>query len=462
MILRVLLLLSLFTALALVVTACAMPMRPVSSPATAPLAARVVVRWRDVRQRIDGFGADAQAANLMRFPEPGRSHIVDLLFSPTNGIGLSMLREEIGCGNAPELGTIEPRPGVFTFAGDRGQVWLMKQAARRGPITILSTVWSPPAWMKTNHDCSRGGYLSPAHYLDYARYLSAYVRGYKKYHGITISAISPANEPNGVYPFQSSQWTGRQFHDFIAHALRPVFTRDGVRAAVAMPEQSWHTHDDLITPTLDDPASAAAVTIIAGHGYHHNTAPWSIANVHHKRTWQTEVSYLTHENPGMGDGLHWAENIHAFMTRAGANAWLWWWAVNSDGTKGDGEGIIYLTPARRSYFISKRLYTIGNYSRFIRPGYVRLAATDHPAAGIYTSAYRDPSGHTLVVVAIDDTGSARTIDVRADGAPVRRVTPYVTSATQNLAQGHAIVATGEGFSATLPARSVTTFVATTR
>jgi len=46
MILRVLLLLSLFTALALVVTACAMPMRPVSSPATAPLAARVVVRWR--------------------------------------------------------------------------------------------------------------------------------------------------------------------------------------------------------------------------------------------------------------------------------------------------------------------------------------------------------------------------------------------------------------------------------
>jgi len=43
MILRVLLLLSLFTALALVVTACAMPMRPVSSPATAPLAARVVV-----------------------------------------------------------------------------------------------------------------------------------------------------------------------------------------------------------------------------------------------------------------------------------------------------------------------------------------------------------------------------------------------------------------------------------
>jgi len=62
MILRVLLLLSLFTALALVVTACAMPMRPVSSPATAPLAARVVVGGGGGGARAARGGGGAPAA----------------------------------------------------------------------------------------------------------------------------------------------------------------------------------------------------------------------------------------------------------------------------------------------------------------------------------------------------------------------------------------------------------------
>lgn len=163
----------------------------------------------------------------------------------------------------------------------------------------------------------------------------------------------------------------------------------------------------------------------------------------------------------MGNALRWAEHIHTFMTRAGASAWLWWWAVNADGARGDGEGIVYLDPARHSYVVSKRLYTIGVYSRFIRPGYARLAATDQPAPGLYTSAYRAPAGGRLVLVAINDSAKARTLAVRVSGARIARVTPYVTSAARNLARGRDVAAANGTLTVALPPRSVTTLVGCT-
>jgi len=108
--------------------------------------------------------------------------------------------------------------------------------------------------------------------------------------------------------------------------------------------------------------------------------------------------------------------------------------------------------------VSKRLYTIGNYSRFIRPGDHRVDAPAHPAADLYTSVYRAPDGRKVVVVVINEGRAAYGIRVGLRGTRVRAVTPYVTSATQNLSPGGPIAVARGGFNATLPARSVTTFV----
>lgn len=434
---------------------------PLSLPSTPAARVTIAVDIFRVRQTIDGFGAafPHQATDLMTFPEPARSRVVDLLFSTARGAGLSILRSEIGCGNDPTMGTIEPTPGRFDFSGDRGQVWLMRQAERRGPVKLFSTVWSPPAWMKTNGNCTHGGYLVPAHDAAFARYLSMYVRGYRRFHGLTIAAVSPSNEPNAIYTYQSSQWSGQGYHDFFARYLGPTFARDHVTATVVMPESFWNTDPDVLLPTLRDPASARVVGVIAGHGYHHDTRPWGIALAHGKRTWQTEISYFSRQDPGITDGLYWAWNIHAYLTRGGASAWLWWWGTNGSGARGDGEGLIYLTRAPHpSYIVSKRLYTIGNYSRFIRPGDLRVDAPAHPAADLYTSVYRAPDGRRVVVVAINEGRAAYGIRIGLRGTRVRAVTPYVTSATRNLSPGGLIAVVRGGFSATLPARSVTTFV----
>ena len=115
---------------------------------------------------MDGFGASAafhMAQNLRNFPESSRKDILDLLFSTTKGAGLSMVRNIVGDGgswgtplNGPTP-SIEPAEGTWNWTGDEEQIWFMKEAAARGCTRSMSTVWSPPAWMKTNHNVIKGG-----------------------------------------------------------------------------------------------------------------------------------------------------------------------------------------------------------------------------------------------------------------------------------------------------------------
>ena len=206
------------------------------SPARVPTC---TVNWNEERQVIQGFGGSGafhQAANLMTFSEREQEIILDLLFSQERGIGLSIVRNIIGDGGdwGEEIDgptpTIEPEEGVWNWSGDEDQIWLMKEAERRGCTRFVSTVWSPPAWMKTNNSVIKGGELRPDKYQAFAEYLANYVRGYKEHHGLEIYAISPANEPDLTTSYSSCRWTGEQLRDFIKNHLTPTLQREGMRS----------------------------------------------------------------------------------------------------------------------------------------------------------------------------------------------------------------------------------------
>ena len=127
-----------------------------------------VIAWNDTRQTVDGFGiceAFHQARHIMEYPKPARTEILELLFSTKKGAGVSILRNIVGdgghWGNATDgpTPTIEPAEGVWNWTGDEDQIWLMKQAKDYGCTSFLSTVWSPPAWMKTTNAVGGGGSL---------------------------------------------------------------------------------------------------------------------------------------------------------------------------------------------------------------------------------------------------------------------------------------------------------------
>ena len=124
--------------------------------------ATVTINAAKQYQRIAGFGVSegfGQAKALMNAPASVQKQVLSLLYSPTRGAGLTILRNEI---SADKGFTIEPRapssptakPSYLTLAEvdqDQGQLWFAKQIkADYGVSDVFADAWSAPGFMKTN------------------------------------------------------------------------------------------------------------------------------------------------------------------------------------------------------------------------------------------------------------------------------------------------------------------------
>jgi len=87
---------------------------------------------------------------------------------------------------------------------------------------------------------------------------------------------------------------------------------------------------------------------------------------------------------------------------------------------------------------------------------VRVNATASPAAGVDVSAYSG-GGHS-VMVAINSTNTAESLDFVIQNQTVTTLTPYQTTASGGLTALTPITVTADAFTASLPAQSITTFV----
>jgi glucuronoarabinoxylan endo-1,4-beta-xylanase len=142
--------------------------------------------------------------------------------------------------------------------------------------------------------------------------------------------------------------------------------------------------------------------------------------------------------------------IHSALVVGEASAWLYWW-YKPLGTD-DNEGLIVKSGA-----VAKRYYTLGNYSKYVRPGQIMVEVTGNSNTNVLLSAFK--GDNTVVMVAINKGTSAATIPVSiAGGTAPGTCTPYVTNSSDNLKAGTAVTVSGGSFTATLGATSVTTFV----
>jgi glucuronoarabinoxylan endo-1,4-beta-xylanase len=414
------------------------------------------VKWNAEKQVIEGFGASGafgQAGSLMVFPEASRQKILDLLFSQKDGIGLNIVRNLVGDGVAAP--TIEPKEGQWSWTGDTDQIWLINEAKKYGVNRFMSTVWSPPAWMKTNDSAANGGALRPEKYQAYAEYLSNYVRGYKEHYNIDIYAISLANEPDFTATYSSCRWTSLQFKDFIKSALMPVFKKDNIQAKVMMPEP-MNFDESLAYDTLKDPATAARVDIIGTHAYDFKVREFSQAKSTGKSIWMTEVGNNNSVDGTLEDGLKYAKLIHDHLTVTQVNAWCYWWFVTNKERAG---GALIGLGQDRTYEVYKRLYAMGNFSRFVRPGFVRIDAVANPVSNVFVSAYKDKATGKFAIVAINKGDVDQIVSFKLSDFPeLNSVTAYRTSGSENLAKLPPIGISDGVFIASLKSKSVTTFV----
>ena len=418
---------------------------------------------RDERQNIDGFGvcgAFRQAENLYKYPEEMSERVLDLLFSREKGAGFSMVRSIIG--DSGEWGTeldgpsasIEPADGLFDFTGDTDQIWMMREARKRGCEMFTSAVWSPPAWMKTSGSVCNGGRLRSDMYGRFADYLVGYIKGYKEVHGIDIYALSCANEPEFAPSYSSCLWKGAEMARFYREYLGPALRREGLDVQIYGPETEYFGMEALEEYKEIFRNEYGLPHIAAQHGYGGRIEPLDAAVLSGRKVWLSEISDTSERenDPSIHDGLFWAERVHDYLTVAGVSAFMYFWGASVYSRK--GIALIGMNVDARSVIINKKLFTIGNYSRFIRPGFTRIGINMDAGEALRLSAFKGPD-RELILVALNSGKEDAEITLDCMGFACPRFAAYRTSDTEDL-QYIGTLEPGKGLSAI--ARSVTTFV----
>jgi len=287
--------------------------------------------------------------------------------------------------------------------------------------------------------------------------LANYVATMKNVYGVNIYAVSIQNEPDANVGYISCHWTSQQFHDFVTN-LYNAFQASNVTAKIMLPEsENWADPNSFASVTMADPNSAADVSIFANHNYVANNLvgdqnPPSPVPNYGKTLWETEVATINDApNGGMANGIYWAGRIHAFLTGANVNAWHYWWLITGNG---DNEGLML-----QGDIPTKRMYVLGQYSRFVRPGYYRINA-GAGGGSLLVSAYKDPTSQNFAIVAVNtniNVDVSQTFNL-TNVSGVSNVTPWITSASSSLAMQSAVSVSNSSFTYTIPAQSVVTFV----
>ena len=424
------------------------------------------VDWTNVHQVIDGFGA-ADANNAGTNQEMTSSQLSFFFGQGTGQLGFTIMRTRIPNGSTgPDAGSC-----ATVNAACIGTQTTDYSYAVANSIRIYGSPWSPPAAYKSSGTTQCGSLLTGS-YANFATWLSNWVQSWQTYQGATPDAISVQNEPDECGAFTSASYNSGQLDSFIKNNLGPTFSSTGLPTLIFQSEVNRYSDLAGFGDTCaTDPTCSSFLGGVNFHDYDAtvtgtdvvNDTPYPAGWATGKKYWQTEASCDggganfcgAAFNPSITNALNWAAVIDQRIAVDNLNAYLWWWFLIPSSATNAGQGLMEYDTGT----VALRAYVLGQYAKFIRPGYFRIDATHKPQSGVSVSAYQNTSGGNLTIVATNYTASPIVQAFNITNAPnFSSVTPYITSATQNIQAQSAQSVSGNSFTYTLPAGSVTTFV----
>ena len=322
------------------------------------------------------------------------------------------------------------------------EVATAKAAIAKGAL-VFATPWNPPSNLceTFNHNGdTKAKRLRHDKYAQYANHLNNFVN-HMKNNGVNLYAISMANEPD--YGHDWTWWTSSEIVTFLKYYAGSINCR------LIAPE-SFSYNKNIMEPILNDSQALANVDIMGTHlyGTQYKNFAWPLFQQKGagKQLWMTEVYYPNSDANSADrwpEALGVSEHIHNAMIN-NMQTYVWWYIRRS------------YSPMKEDGTISKRGYCMAQYSKFIRRGYRRVAATANPNNGVYVSAYTGDG--KAVIVAINKGSSSISQKFTVNGQSISSVDRYRTSSNENLAKTSNLALTDNGFWAYMPANSVSTFV----
>lgn len=427
-----------------------------------------------------------------------RDAISELLFSQQKGIGLSMWRVNLGGGSAAQgdaSGIEDPSrraesylkdDGTYDWNRCEGQRYFLSRAKELGCEDIVLFSNTPPVQYTYNGKgySNRGGVsnLKSEYYDDFAAYMAEVAKHYLD-EGYPVSYISPVNEPqhNWASGQEGSAWTNDEVARLVRELDGELTSRSLASVNILLGESAdWEylyksksdANRSNVLKAFFDASSSAYVggldhvePMIGGHSYWTDGAWDAMRNVRKTagdaaagygvRLWQTEWSMLgdnySSEFPGYGVAsqmdiaLYMSKVIHNDLVMANVTSWSYWTAIDlpryghqnrfllisvmpAGGEEGDlsGEG---------SFEAARTLWVLGNYSRFIRPGYRRIAL-DVPfeSRNFFGSAWISPEADQIVAIYTNLSEKGVRLDETREnlGGEVKSIVKYTTSAGLDL------------------------------
>ncbi|MCD8335282.1 MAG: glucosylceramidase [Clostridiales bacterium] len=153
----------------------------------------------------------------------------------------------------------------FSFARTEQYILPMLRDAERAaghPLKLTLSPWSPPTFMKTNHDRKYGGSLKPEFYEFFADYLCRYVLEFQR-RGFQVERLSLQNEAKAVQTWDSCVYTAQQEKTFLK-TLYAAFCRHGLEKQVELfiwdhnKERAYERAEEIIDSETEKMVSGVA------------------------------------------------------------------------------------------------------------------------------------------------------------------------------------------------------------
>lgn len=369
-----------------------------------------------LKQSILGFGGaftEAGAYVLSQLDEEKQDVVMASYFSE-EGLKYNLGRTHINsCDFA--LGNYDYTDGVddiTKFSIDRDRMYLIpmiKKAVTKkgGPITLLASPWSPPAYMKSNHQMNDGGYLLRKHYESWARYIVTYLAEYET-EGILIDYLTIQNEPQARQTWDSCIYSSQEEQTFIKEALSPMLKKTGYGSVKIL---IWdHNKESMYDRALEVLEDDEVRECVAGVGFHWYTGEhFDGVRLVHERYPEKEliftegcVEFSRYDGANeIAMAEHYAHDMIGNF-QAGMNGFIDWNLVlDSEGGPNHKENYCaapIMCDTKHNRVLHKLMYYyIGHFSRYIKAGARRIETTKY-CKDIEVVACKNKDGEVIVVI----------------------------------------------------------------
>lgn len=405
-------------------------------------------------QYVGGFTKSVDDSGIS-----SRERIATLLFDREQGIGLTCYRYNLGAGSAESkkgsysdihrrAQCFETAPGEYDFTKDANAVWFLKKAVELGAEEVVLFCNSPlerltiSGTAQTNKGADSN--ISEENYGEFAKYVCDVAEHFLE-EGIPVKFLSPINEPQWEWTDgqEGAHYEPRQIPGVYLAFLDELESREALAGVkLSGPESGeWGGKAQSYTSALlNNERLKEHFDTIDNHSY------WSdeMAKKGFKN-WMTinhpEVKLRTSEwcemvngsDVTMDSAIHIAQEIAEDLRILDVVSWQNWVGVAPGGYR---DGLIYVDEKSQKFRALKRLWSFGNYSRYVRPGYVRvdIQAGNREQEKMLPTAFtgvNENGEEELVMIFINEGVSEQEFILEGCGE-YDRIAIYETSDTRDL------------------------------